>query len=215
MQSLGRGALERMRAERVNAVDLLAEGLPWGVFHLLAGQPIPARQSLKGFLQEHGGTPAAYIAAGDACSQQGRSADALGAYREGLGLDPEARTWQPESTRVAELREQYRADPLFPGSWWVVGAYLDGVLPRYVRASPQAVTRRWERFQTVEQAPPPVRFFAGLFLSEHGQVLTARQLAAVRRTLRDLHPEGFASHLEQVSAEPLREPAAREAVWVW
>ncbi len=201
MDSLAREALRKASGAGTPLSASAGGGLPWGVFLLLSGDPEQACRTLKEFQRVHGPTAAAYLALGEACRDAGRPGEAERAWREGYGLDPAGRSWGPEPEWVTVLREDFAADEVFAGDWWAAGAYLDGRLPRYGRTGVDLVARRLRRFRDADASETgttsaPVLFFSGLFLSEHGDRLPDGDLARVRRTLRRLHPEAFALHME-------------------
>ncbi|MDW7711931.1 MAG: tetratricopeptide repeat protein [Deferrisomatales bacterium] len=200
-RTLAGWALGRARGEGLGERSEVVDGLPWAVFHLFAGRPGAALGPLLERALGGGGGSGAWLALGDALRAQGRREEALAAYREGAGLDPGLTAWRPAEPLVEELRRGFETDPLFGGSWWVVGAYLEGDLPRYRRAPPALRAARWQRFAALraDGAPAPVVFFGGLLLSEQGTSLPDEQLEAVRRVLQGLHPAAFALHRQALA----------------
>lgn len=202
IRALSRRAEQSRAAAGLRATDPLADGLPWGIFRLWSGDPGGARQGLLANVCEHDDSPLAWLALGDACWASGWQEDAWRAYREGFGRDPAGGGWRPACGEVAALPQRFARDPLFSGPWWAVGAYLEGAFPSFERAAPEALTRRWQRFLSAEEAP--VLFFSGLFLSEHGLLLPVADLAMVRRTLAKLHPEAYEMHRERLDGDAAR-----------
>ncbi len=200
---LARGALARGAEVGLRGAAPLAEGLPWGVLALWAGDPEGARAALSEGLERcHVEAPASWLALGDACWVLGRREEAWVAYREGCGLDPGGATgWRPAADReLAALGRRHRDDPDLGGDWWAVAAVLEGDFPPFASASPGAVAQRWRRFTRLRQgdAPAPTVFYAGLAVSARGQWLATADLADLRRTLRGLHPEAWRRHREQL-----------------
>jgi tetratricopeptide (TPR) repeat protein len=197
-------ALAAMAETGVDPADPLSSELPWGVFRLWAGDFVGARSALERFLRSRGPKPAAWLALGDALWQVGRRDEALRAYRDGYGLDPSGGGWAPVCPRPVELKQSFENDPSYSGDWWAVGAYLDGNFPSYRGAGADDVFGRWKGFGQIRRAAledrqsAPTLFFSGLFLSENGRWLRAPDLALVRQTLRELHPEAYETHLEQL-----------------
>ena len=109
-----------------------------------------------------------------------------------------AACWVVASLARRALRREFHGDPDYAGPWWLVGAYLDQRLPR-IEAAPQTLLEaRLERFLR-GTGEPPAQFYAGLFLSGHGPLLPHAALTTVRRTLRTLHPEAYAAHMERLA----------------
>jgi len=203
VRSLARLALERVRAGEVTSAFPVDSGLPWGVFHLLAGRPREAVEDLRKAAFAPMPTPEASLALGDACWSLGREGGAYLAYREGFALDPEGAGWAIGCEPLREARERLKSS--WGTQWWAVGGYLDGVFPCFGRIQTQALRQRWVRFQRLHAewrggAPQEPRLFLeGLALSENGSTLLGRpefDLEHVRRTLAELHPEAWELHWE-------------------
>lgn len=209
ISSLACRGLDAMGGVGATSADPLTSEVPWGVFHLLAGNPFEARSALLEFLPHHGRSAVGWAALGEACDRAGRGDEADRAWREGYGLDHTGGGWAPVAPRIERLQKEFSTDPLFAGPWWAVGAYLEGRLPRYGRTEAAVVSRRWRWFVGHPDQSPPVQFFAGLFLSEQGAGLPVDDLARVRRALRDLHPEAYALHRERLEELGPPEPVAR------
>jgi len=213
--AVARRALAWAREAGLAAETVLEDRLPWAVLNLVAGDLAGAQRGLLRFLNGLNGAPAgsgAWLALAEACEGAGNDQEAAGALREGYGLDPDGTSWGPAGRRADSLRAEYRGDFLFDGAWWLVGAYLEERLPRYVLSDAARVAERHRQFIALCQgaAPSPVRFFAGLFLSEQSALLPHAELVAVRRTLRELHPEAYRVHMERL--EELGPPAAPPGV---
>ena len=94
-------------------------------------------------------------------------------------------------------------------------------VPRYLRAEPAQIARRWRLFLRMRENPDtggypgPVLFFSGLFLSDHGTALPGKDLAVVRETLRRIHPEAFAVHMEKLEdwGPPAAAPGRFHPAW--
>jgi len=160
-----------------------------------------------------------YRVLAQACHEAGRFDEGQRAWREGYGRDPGGRCWGPEPQWIATVRGEFADDENFGGDWWVVGAYLEGRLPRYQRTRGDGLAQRLRRFRqeacgaVCGEQDAAVRFFGGLFLSEHGVLLTHNDLAAVRHTMRRLHGEAFAMHME-ILAEQGPPSESRGAEWM-
>lgn len=210
--AVARRALAWGRRAGLAAETVLDADLPWAVLNLVAGDLAGAERGLLQFLNRAPAGSGAWLALAEVCEGSGNDREAACALREGYGLDPDGTSWGPAGTHANSLRAEYRGDFLFDGAWWLVGAYLEDRLPRYVLSDPARVAERHRRFIALCQdaAPAPVRFFAGLFLSEQSALLPHAELVAVRRTLRELHPAGYRVHMERL--EELGPPAAQPGV---
>ncbi len=185
-----------------------------GLLAVLAGRHAEARRSLQAFFQGKGPDAAAYLALAEAAAALGRDHEAVCAAREGYGLDPLGTAWGPAPQWVVDLRREFCGDPDYAGPWWLVGAYLDQRLPRIEAAPAPVLEARLERFLRTT-GEPPAQFYAGLFLSEHGPLLPHAALTTVRRTLRTLHPEAYAAHMECLKELGPLEGAAGKGACGW
>ncbi len=191
--------LESARAAGIPLSESLAQGLPWGVFGLWTGRVDEARVALERTVRADPEAGLAWLALGDALTLQGSEAAARAAYREGFGLLPCEHEWPLADALVVRARDELRAEAVWSGPWWVVGAYEEGVFPRYARLTPQEIQARGERFSRLcQEGRYPEAFFQGLAISEQGAPAGGDLCAAVRRKMRSLNPQVFSLHMERI-----------------
>jgi len=198
-RTVGSLFLRSARAAGIPLTEPLAQGLPWGVFGLWAGRVDDAREALEAVVRSDPEASLAWLALGDALTLQGNAPAARAAYREGFGLLPREDGWPLADPAVVRAREEIRAEALWGGSWWAVGAYEEGVFPRYARLEPAETQIRAERFlRLCREGRHPEAFFQGIAVSEQGEAAGMDLCATVRRGMRGLNPEAFVLHMERI-----------------
>ncbi len=179
----------------------LAQGLPWGVFALWTGEWHEARAALEAAVRRDPEAGLAWLALGDALVGLGRPQAARAAYREGFGLLPREEAWAVADPELPRRRAELGSDAAWAGPWWAVGAYEEGVFPRYGRLGPRDLEARAARFHRLwERGRAPEAFFQGLAISEQGAQAPLDLCAGVRRRMRELRPEAFHRHMERRGA---------------
>ncbi len=198
-RTVGSLFLRAARAAEIPLTEPLAQGFPWGVFGLWAGQADDAREALEAAVRGNPEAALAWLALGDALTAQGNAQAARAAYRESYGLLPREDGWPLADPRLARAREEIRAEALWGGSWWAVGAYEEQVFPRYARLAPAEIQTRAERFSRLcREGRHPEAFFQGLAVSEQGEAAGVDLCANIRRGMRGLNPEAFALHMDRI-----------------
>ncbi len=194
--------LRSARAAGIELSEPLAQGLPWGVFGLWAGRLDEAREALEVAVRGDPEAGLAWLALGDALTLQGNAPAARAAYREGFGLLPCEDGWPLADPVVVRARDELRADAVWGGPWWAVGAYEEGVFPRYARLTPQEIQARGERFfRLCREGRHPEAFFQGLAISERGTSGGVDLCATVRRKMRSMNPQVFSLHMERIRGD--------------
>ena len=193
-----------LRAARAAGIPLgspVAGGLPWGVLALWTEEWREARAALETAVRRDPVAGLAWLALGDALVGLGRADAARAAYREGFGLLPREEAWPVADPEIPRRRAELRSEAVWAGDWWAVGAYEEGVFPRYGRLGARELEARAERFFRLwEQGRAPEAFFQGLAVSEQGTDAPLELCAGVRRRLREINAEAFHRHMERRAA---------------